>query len=58
MLPQINRVQEVCSVTKPFVKVLQLVDGEKPAMGYLYEAMNRAKESIRAHYADKKDEGF
>eukprot|EP00253_Pinus_taeda_P022532 PITA_22532 len=27
-------------------------------MGYLYEAMDRAKESIRAYYDDKGDEGF
>eukprot|EP00253_Pinus_taeda_P002444 PITA_02444 len=46
-------VQEVCAITEPFVKVLRLVDGEKPAMGYLYEAMDRAKEAIRAYYDDK-----
>ena len=51
-------VQEVCVVTKPLVKVLQLVDGEKPAMGYLYEAMDRAKEAIRSYYDDKGDDGF
>lgn len=51
-------VQEVCVVTKPLVKVLRLVDGEKPVMGYLYEAMDRAKESIRPCYDDKGDEGF
>eukprot|EP00253_Pinus_taeda_P034765 PITA_34765 len=51
-------VQEVCNVTEPLVKVLRLVDGEKPAMGYLYEAMDRAKESIRAYYDDKGNEGF
>eukprot|EP00253_Pinus_taeda_P001574 PITA_01574 len=50
-------VQEVCAVIEPLVKVLRLVDGEKPAMGYLYEAMDRAKESIRAYYDDKGDEG-
>eukprot|EP00253_Pinus_taeda_P011205 PITA_11205 len=27
-------------------------------MGYLYEVMDRAKESIRAYYDDKGDEGF
>eukprot|EP00253_Pinus_taeda_P004515 PITA_04515 len=27
-------------------------------MGYLYEAMDRAKESIQAYYGDKRDEGF
>ncbi|KAL6535714.1 hypothetical protein OROHE_012558 [Orobanche hederae] len=39
----------VCSlkVAGPLVKVLRLVDGEKkPPMGYIYEAMDRAKETI------------
>jgi hypothetical protein len=35
-----------------------LVDGDKPAMGYLYRAMDRAKESICAYYEDKGDDGF
>ncbi|KAK6142016.1 hypothetical protein DH2020_016197 [Rehmannia glutinosa] len=31
----------------PLVRVLRMVDGErKPAMGYIYEAMDRAKETI------------
>jgi hypothetical protein len=30
-----------------------LVDGEKPAMGYLYEAMDRAKEAIYRYYENK-----
>ena len=51
-------VQEVCAVTEPLVKVFRSVDGEKPAMGYLYEAMDRAKEAIRAYYDDKGDDGF
>jgi hypothetical protein len=33
-------------VSKPLVKVLCLVDGNKPAMGYLYNAMDRAKQTI------------
>lgn len=48
----------MCTVTEPLVKVLRLVDGEKLAMGYLYEALDRAKESIRTYYDDKGDEGF
>ena len=50
--------QEVCSITEPLVKVLRLVDGDKPAMSYLYEAMDRAKESIQTYYDDKGNEGF
>jgi hypothetical protein len=33
-------------VTEPLVKVLRLVDSDKPVMGYLYEAMDKAKEAI------------
>ena len=33
-------VQELCGVSELLVKVLCLVDGEKPAMGYLYEDMD------------------
>ncbi|XP_050263870.1 uncharacterized protein LOC126708093 [Quercus robur] len=37
----------------PLVKVLRLVDGDaKPAMGYIYEAMDRAKEQIRKNFND------
>ena len=45
--------EEVCSVSEPLVRVLRLVDGDKPAMGYLYEAMDRAKEAIRNFYMGK-----
>eukprot|EP00253_Pinus_taeda_P015721 PITA_15721 len=51
-------VEEVCAISEPLVRVLRLVDGDKPAMGYLYEAIDRAKEAIRAYYADKGDEGI
>ena len=40
-------VEEVCSVTEPLVRVLRLVDGDKTTMGYLYEDMDRAKETIQ-----------
>eukprot|EP00253_Pinus_taeda_P017244 PITA_17244 len=46
-------VEEACTVSEPIVKVLRLVDGEKLAMAYLYEGMDRAKEAIRSYYADK-----
>jgi hypothetical protein len=51
-------VEELCVVSEPLVKVLRLVDGEKPTMGYLYEAMDRAKEAIYRYYEDKGEEGF
>ena len=38
----------------PLVKVLRLVDGDvKPAMGYIYEAIDRAKEQIRDNFNGK-----
>ena len=46
-------VGEVCTITEPLVKALRLVDGEKHAMGYLYEAMDRAKEAIYRYYEDR-----
>ena len=49
-------VEEVCAILEPLVRVLRLVDGDKPAMGYLYEAMDRAKKAIQAE--DKGDEGL
>ena len=33
-------VEEVVAISEPLVKVLRLVDGDKPTMGYLYEAMD------------------
>ena len=49
-------VEEVVGISEPLVKVLRLVDGDKATMGYLYEAMDRAKESICAYYEDKRYE--
>jgi hypothetical protein len=51
-------VEEVCTISEPLVKVLRLVDGDKPAIGYLYAAMDRAKESICAYYGDNGNDGF
>ncbi|XP_035551089.1 uncharacterized protein LOC118349674 [Juglans regia] len=46
--------QFIVKVTKYLVLVLRLVDGEeKPAMGYLYDAMERGKENIKARCNDK-----
>ncbi|KAL5194284.1 PHD finger protein ING1 [Glycine soja] len=42
-----NSVVYTLKVMAPLVKVLCLVDGEKkPAMGYIYETMDKAKETI------------
>jgi hypothetical protein len=53
-----EEVAEVCSMSEPLVKVLRMVDSDKPAMGYLYEAMDRTKEAIRAYYVGKGSHGF
>ena len=34
------QLEEVCAISEPLVKVLCLVDGEKPATGYLHEVDN------------------
>ncbi|KAK4581633.1 hypothetical protein RGQ29_025003 [Quercus rubra] len=42
-----NTIVYILKVMGPLVRVLRLVDNErKPAMGYIYEAMDRAKEAI------------
>ncbi|GLJ38170.1 hypothetical protein SUGI_0777100 [Cryptomeria japonica] len=46
---------EIVQVTEPLVVLLRVVDGEKPAMGYIYEGMDRAKEAIRSIYAGVED---
>ena len=48
-----KRAAEIVVITEPLVKVLWLVDGEKLAMGYIYEAMDQAKEHIKATYKDR-----
>eukprot|EP00253_Pinus_taeda_P027334 PITA_27334 len=42
-----DKVTEIINFTEPLVKVLRLMDGEKPAMGYIYEGMDMAKEAIK-----------
>ncbi|XP_059067752.1 uncharacterized protein LOC131858515 [Cryptomeria japonica] len=48
-------IEEIVEFLEPLVKVLRLVDGEKPPMGYVYEAMDRAKEVIRSELENNKD---
>eukprot|EP00253_Pinus_taeda_P004506 PITA_04506 len=45
-----EKVTEIVSFTEPLLKVLRLMDGKKPAMGYIYEGMDRAKEAIKIFY--------
>ena len=35
-----------------------MVDGDKHAMGFIYEAMDQAKEAIKARYRDKRQKYF
>ncbi|GKE62029.1 hypothetical protein Tco_1512396 [Tanacetum coccineum] len=49
-----RNVAYVLKLTGPLVKVLRIVDGDKkPAMGYIYEAMDRLKETISTSFANK-----
>eukprot|EP00253_Pinus_taeda_P030731 PITA_30731 len=48
-----KRSVDLVKITEPLVKVLRMVDGDKLAMGYIYEAMDQAKEQIRAAYKDR-----
>eukprot|EP00253_Pinus_taeda_P004298 PITA_04298 len=48
-----KKVAEILKVVKPLVKVLWLVDGERLAMGFIYEAMDQAKEQIKTTYKDR-----
>lgn len=43
-------VEECVAVSEPFLKVMREVFGGKPAVGYIYELMTKAKESIRTYY--------
>ena len=45
-----EKVTEIISFTEPLVKVLRIMDGEKPAMGYIYEGMDKGKEAIKTFY--------
>ncbi|OAY64417.1 hypothetical protein ACMD2_12940 [Ananas comosus] len=42
-----NRAKEVLQALEPVVRILRLVDGEGSTSGYLYDAMEKAKETIK-----------
>lgn len=51
-----NNVVYALQVATPLIKVLRLVDGErKLAMGYIYEAMDRAKEAIQNSFKNNEN---
>lgn len=41
---------EAVSVSEPLLKILRIVDGDMPAMGYIFEGMERAKLTTKAFY--------
>ena len=49
-----KKAEEIVLFSEPLVKVLRMVDGDKPAMGFIYEAMDQAKEAIKEAYGDKR----
>jgi hypothetical protein len=51
-----KRAKEIVLFSAPLVKVLKMVDGDKPAMGFVYEAMDQAKEAIKEAYQGKRQE--
>ena len=48
-----RKAAEIVKLVEPLVKVLRLVDGERLAMGFIYEAMDQAKEQIKTAYKDR-----
>ncbi|GLU05641.1 hypothetical protein SLE2022_227300 [Rubroshorea leprosula] len=42
--------QEAVSISEPLLKILRIVDGDMPAMGYMYEGIEKAKLAIKAYY--------
>eukprot|EP00253_Pinus_taeda_P029211 PITA_29211 len=48
-----RKATEIVKLAESLVKVLWLVDGERLAMGFIYEAMDQAKEQIKRAYKDK-----
>ena len=48
------KAEEIVLFSEPLVRVLRMVDSYKPAMGFVYGAMDQAKEQINAAYGDKR----
>ncbi|XP_042947297.1 uncharacterized protein LOC122280460 isoform X2 [Carya illinoinensis] len=41
---------EAVSVSEPLVKILRIVEGDMPAMGYIHEGLERVKVAIKTYY--------
>ncbi|XP_057864954.1 uncharacterized protein LOC131072720 [Cryptomeria japonica] len=46
--------EEIINLSEPLVRVLRMVDGDKSPIGYLYEAMDKAKEAIQHLYGSER----
>eukprot|EP00253_Pinus_taeda_P009403 PITA_09403 len=46
-------VEKIIVVMESLVRFLRMVDGDKPAMGYIYQAMDLRKEAIKRRYGDE-----
>ena len=49
-----SKAEEIELFSEPLVRVLWMVDSDKPAMGFVCEAMDQAKELLKATYEDKR----
>ncbi|KAK1304358.1 hypothetical protein QJS10_CPB11g00448 [Acorus calamus] len=47
--------RDAVSISEPLVKILRMVDGDMPAMGYIYEGIERAKMTIKVDYKMRND---
>ncbi|KAF9594208.1 hypothetical protein IFM89_028865 [Coptis chinensis] len=45
--------KEMVTTVEPLIKVLRMADGEEATVGYLYEAMQRSKDSIATFYKNE-----
>eukprot|EP00253_Pinus_taeda_P032420 PITA_32420 len=48
-------VEDIIVVMESLVRVLRMIDGDKPAMGYIYEVMDLTKEAIKRRYGDEEE---
>lgn len=49
-----TKAEDIVLFSEPLVKVLRMVDGDKPTLGFIYEAMDQAKEAIKEAYGGKR----
>ena len=53
-----KKAEAIVLVSEPLVRMLWMVDGDKTAMGFIYEAMDQDKEAIKKEYGDKRQKYF